>query len=213
MLLTLSASIPSLRPLQCPSKDVTCEQSSVAQVSFLYVGLYMLDVGAGGVYGTITALGGDQFDEGHEEERKQKSSFFNWFYQSIFTGSLISSTFSVDIQDNVSWGWGWGISNVALVVGTGFLILGAPWYRYHKPRRNPFTRISQVLVAAFRKRQVALVESKNLHEQPQGQHLEQQTDSVNNETPKIQHSDKFTYVIIPVHLCKRSTRLTFLLLS
>ncbi|CAM6093551.1 unnamed protein product [Calypogeia fissa] len=189
VLLTLSASLPSLRPQQCSSKDVTCEHSSVAQASFLYMGLYMLDVGAGGVYGTITALGGDQFDEGHEKERKQKSSFFNWFYQSIFTGSLIASTFSVYIQDNVSWGWGWGISNVALVVATGFLILGAPWYRYHKPRRNPLTRISQVLVAAFRKRQVELVESKNLHEEAQQQ--EQLHSTVDSKTPKIEHSDKF----------------------
>lgn len=196
VLLTLSASLPSLRPPQCPSKDVTCQQSSLAQHSFLYVGLYMLDVGAGGVYGTITALGGDQFDEGHEKERKQKSSFFNWFYQSIFTGSLIASTFSVYIQDNVSWGWGWGISNVALVLGTAFLLLGAPWYRYHTPRGNPLTRISQVLVAAFRKRRVVLGESNNLHEAQQQEHR-QATVTLDDRTPKILHSNKFTYVILP----------------
>ncbi|KAL2653960.1 hypothetical protein R1flu_022088 [Riccia fluitans] len=156
VLLTTSASVPSLHPPQCPSKDVNCRKATIGQVAFFYVSLYVMDLGAGGVYGTMTAFGADQFDEEDDKEKKQKNSFFNWFYQSIFTGSLIGSTFSVYIQDNVSWGLGWGMSVIALVVGFAFLLLGAPLYRYHKPGSNPLTRIWQVLVAAFRKRNVAL---------------------------------------------------------
>ncbi|XP_061376374.1 protein NRT1/ PTR FAMILY 5.2-like isoform X2 [Gastrolobium bilobum] len=46
-------------------------------------------------------MGADQFDEFEPKERSHKLSFFNWWFFSIFFGTLFSNTFLVYIQDKV----------------------------------------------------------------------------------------------------------------
>ncbi|MBA0849051.1 hypothetical protein Goshw_010653, partial [Gossypium schwendimanii] len=58
----------------------------------------------------------DQFDDSDETEKKQKSSFFNWFYFSINIGALVAYSVLVWIQTNIGWGWGFGIPAVAMAI-------------------------------------------------------------------------------------------------
>lgn len=68
------------------------------QFALMYGALYTIAVGTGGIKPNVSSFGADQFDDSNREERKQKQSFFNWFYFSINVGSLIAVTVIVKIQ-------------------------------------------------------------------------------------------------------------------
>ncbi|XP_076898893.1 protein NRT1/ PTR FAMILY 8.1-like [Bidens hawaiensis] len=157
-LLTLSASVPGLRP-SCVSKDV-CHATD-GQVAVAFAALYIVALGTGGIKPCVSSYGADQFDDSEEKEKKHKSSFFNWFYFSINIGALIASSVLVWIQDNVGWGWGFGIPAVAMAIAVGSFFSGTRLYRNQKPGGSPLTRICQVIVASWKKRGVSVPADKS----------------------------------------------------
>ncbi|CAI9106916.1 OLC1v1006163C1 [Oldenlandia corymbosa var. corymbosa] len=158
-LLTLSASIPGLKP-SCYEKDAC--HATVTQSSVNFIALYLIALGTGGIKPCVSSYGADQFDDTDEVEKKHKASFFNWFYFSINIGALIAASVLVYIQDNVSWAWGFGIPAVAMAIAVVSFFSGSRLYRNQKPGGSPITRICQVLVASFRKYNVAVPEDKSL---------------------------------------------------
>eukprot|EP00250_Pteridium_aquilinum_P015184 c22431_g1_i3 orf=782-2200(+) len=156
VVLTLSASLRSLRPPSCASSESTCITAHGVQLVVLYVGLYLIALGNGGIKPNVSSFGADQFDEHDSKEWKYMSSFFNWFYLIISIGSLISVTVFVYIQDNVGFAWGFGIPASIMAVAITVFIAGSSLYRYKLPSGSPLTRILQVVVAASRKRKVPL---------------------------------------------------------
>uniref|UniRef100_A0A7R9UH25 Major facilitator superfamily (MFS) profile domain-containing protein n=1 Tax=Pinguiococcus pyrenoidosus TaxID=172671 RepID=A0A7R9UH25_9STRA len=58
----------------------------------IYPGLYIIAFGTGGIKPNVSTFGADQFDDDNEQDKKEKESFFNWFYWSINLGALISYT-------------------------------------------------------------------------------------------------------------------------
>ncbi|GER28116.1 major facilitator superfamily protein, partial [Striga asiatica] len=158
-LLTLSASVPGLRPV-CRTKD-KCRATST-QTGICYLALYLVALGTGGIKPCVSSYGADQFDDTDEAEKKRKASFFNWFYFSINVGALIASSVLVYVQENVGWGWGFGVPAVAMAIAVGFFFSGTRLYRYQKPGGSPLTRICQVVVASLRKYQVEVPDDKSL---------------------------------------------------
>ncbi|KAK4407816.1 protein NRT1/ PTR FAMILY 8.1 [Sesamum angolense] len=158
-LLTLSASVPGLRP-KCYKKDECYATSSQTAVCFL--ALYLVALGTGGIKPCVSSYGADQFDDADEVEKGHKSSFFSWFYFSINIGALIASSILVWIQVNIGWGWGFGVPAVAMAIAVAFFFSGTRLYRYQKPGGSPLTRICQVLVASLRKYRVAVPGDKSL---------------------------------------------------
>ncbi|EYU45754.1 hypothetical protein ABFS82_14G072000 [Erythranthe guttata] len=158
-LLTLSASVPGLRPT-CHKKD-ECTATN-PQIAVCYVALYLVAFGTGGIKPCVSSYGADQFDDADEVEKGHKSSFFNWFYFSINIGALVASSVLVWIQVNIGWGWGFGVPAVAMAVAVGFFFSGTRLYRNQKPGGSPLTRLCQVVVASLRKRRVAVPEDKSL---------------------------------------------------
>lgn len=57
--------------------------------------------GTGGIKPNVSAFGADQFNEADPRDRREKESFFNWFYLAVNVGSLIASIVIVYIQDSV----------------------------------------------------------------------------------------------------------------
>lgn len=74
--------------------------SSVHPLHFalLYIALYTVALGTGGIKSNVSAFGADQFDEGNPDEMEQKKSFFNWFYFSVNVGSITAISIIVEIQ-------------------------------------------------------------------------------------------------------------------
>jgi solute carrier family 15 (peptide/histidine transporter), member 3/4 len=157
-LLTFSAIAPGLKP-SCDANG--CHPTS-GQTAALFIALYLIALGTGGIKPCVSSFGADQFDENDETERKKKSSFFNWFYFSINIGALIASSVLVWIQMNVGWGWGFGVPGVAMVIAIIFFFIGSRWYRLQIPGGSPLTRICQVIVAAFRKLGQQVPDDKSL---------------------------------------------------
>ncbi|KAL2240123.1 protein NRT1/ PTR FAMILY 8.1-like [Sesamum indicum] len=158
-LLTLSASVPGLRPT-CYKKDECYATNS--QTTVCTVALYLVALGFGGMKPCVSSYGADQFDDADEVEKGHKSSFFNWLYFSMNVGMLIGCSVPVWIQVNIGWGWGYGVSAVAMAIGVAFFFLGTRLYRYQKPGSNPLTRLCQVLVASLRKYRVEVPSDKSL---------------------------------------------------
>lgn len=90
-LLALTALVPQLSPHDGAAP-------TVGQLALLYSALYVVALGTGGIKPNVSAFGADQFDDKSREERREKQSFFNWFYFSINVGSLIACTVIVWIQ-------------------------------------------------------------------------------------------------------------------
>ncbi|PNX97938.1 peptide transporter PTR3-a-like protein [Trifolium pratense] len=102
-LLTLSVSLPSLRPPECDAGVAfeNCPKASPLQKGIFFLALYIIVLGTAGTKPNIATMGADQFDDFDPKEKSHKLSFFNWWYFSILIGVLFSTTFLVYIQDNI----------------------------------------------------------------------------------------------------------------
>ncbi|GMY18076.1 protein NRT1/ PTR FAMILY 8.3-like [Fagus crenata] len=148
--LTLSASVPGLRPTECVGS--VCPSATPAQYGVFFLGLYLIALGTGGIKPCVSSFGADQFDDTDPRERVKRGSFFNWFYFSINIGALISSSFLVWIQDNAGWGLGFGIPAIFMGIAIASFFSGTAIYRFQRPGGSPITRMCQVLAASFHKR-------------------------------------------------------------
>ncbi|XP_068324841.1 protein NRT1/ PTR FAMILY 5.4-like isoform X1 [Pyrus communis] len=120
--------------------------------AMFFVSLYLLAIGQGGHKPCVQTFAADQFDEDSPEEKKAKSSFFNWWYMGIVVGASTATLAVIYVQDNVGWAAGFGILTGAMVVALVLFLLGFKRYRKQGPLGSPFTKVVQVLVAAARKR-------------------------------------------------------------
>ncbi|KAF3330930.1 protein NRT1/ PTR FAMILY 4.6-like isoform X1 [Carex littledalei] len=165
-LLAIQAHYRSLHPPQC---DINKENNNCVQVHgfnfvLLNIGLYTVTFGEGCLRACISSLGGDQFDDDDTIEQRQKISFFNWYTFAISFGGFLGLIFVVWVENNK--GWDIGFALCALLVFTGLIVTacGFPFYRNQIPAGSPLTRILQVFVAAYRKRNLSLTDYKESEE-------------------------------------------------
>lgn len=70
LIMTSSTALPLLLPR-------SSDESSGVHRAAVYLGLYLVALGTGGIKPCATALGADQFDVADPAERVAKGSFFN----------------------------------------------------------------------------------------------------------------------------------------
>lgn len=145
VMLASSAFLPGLTP--DPDRYPTLIQNAA-----LYTSLYVIALGTGGIKPNVSAFGADQFDESHPSDRREKNSFFNWFYFSINLGSLLAVTVIVWIQENVSWAVGFAVPAVCMAIAVAVFIAGSGRYTHVAPSESPFSRVFNVIWAAWRAR-------------------------------------------------------------
>ena len=159
--LTISAVLPQFRPPPCnPNQE--CQQANTGQLGILYFSLLLAALGAGGIRPCVVAFGADQFDETDPKQKTKTWKFFNWYYFCMGASILVAVTVVVYIQDNIGWGWGLGIPTMAMFLSIIAFIIGYPMYRNLDPAGSPFTRLVQVCVAAFKKRNLHMVSDPKL---------------------------------------------------
>jgi peptide/histidine transporter 3/4 len=129
---------------------ITSSNMVLAQEFVLFLGLYMIAVGLGGLRPCLMSFAADQFDDGDPSERVHKGSFFNWYVFYTNCASLISRTGIVWVQDHYGWALGTTIPVAVLVVGLSCLVAASRTYRFQRTRGSPLTRVCQVIVAAIR---------------------------------------------------------------
>ncbi|KAF3782665.1 NRT1-PTR FAMILY 2-6 protein [Nymphaea thermarum] len=150
--MTLTAILQSLRPPPCTSLSNSCKPPSAFQYAILYVSLALVCVGIGGSRFTMATFGANQF-----EDPKRQETFINWFFVGFNVAMIMASTVVVFVQDTVGWAWGYGICLAANVINIVIFLIGKWHYKeVKKPQGSPFTGIARVVIAAIRKRKVAL---------------------------------------------------------
>ena len=125
-------------------------------MGILYVALYLIALGTGGLKSSVSGFGTDQFDEKDEKEKAQMAYFFNRFFFFISTGTLMAVTVLVYLQDEVGRSWAYGICSASMFVAVLIFLSGTKRYRYKKSLGSPIVQIFQVIVAAINKRKMEL---------------------------------------------------------
>lgn len=103
--------------------------------TFTMIGLALIALGSGGIKPCVSAFGGDQFKM--PEQIKQMTTFFSLFYFSINAGSLISTTVTPILREDVHcfgekecYSLAFGVPAVLMAVSIGkFCWLGYPYER------------------------------------------------------------------------------------
>ncbi|KAL4423412.1 hypothetical protein ABPG77_009990 [Micractinium sp. CCAP 211/92] len=143
VMLAASAWLPGLTP----SPD---EYASPLQNAALYTSLYVIALGTGGIKPNVSAFGADQFDEADPKDRKEKTSFFNWFYFFVNIGSLLAVTVIVWVQENISWAVGFAIPAACMALAIITFVAGSPLYTHVAPTESPLSRVFKVVWAAWK---------------------------------------------------------------
>ncbi|CAK9134313.1 unnamed protein product [Ilex paraguariensis] len=190
---TLTAGIPQLRPPTC-QEESHCLQPQMWQLGFLFTGLGLLVIGAGGIRPCNIAFGADQFDTTTEKGKAQLQSFFNWWYFSFTIALFIALTVVVYIQTNVSWVLGFAIPTACLAFSIFIFLLGRHFYIYKNPQGSIFVDMSKVITAALRKRRIILSPTcKYSFYDP----LNNESDSDSESDPKVAeltHTHRFKFL-------------------
>lgn len=167
VLLTMSVSVPLLKPQTCLDTDPDCSNTTAKwfQLASFYCSIYITAVGVGGTKVNMGALGANQFDDSVPSERAERVSFFNWWTFVISAGNLFSTVVIVYLQENVNWEVGYTVLTVSLAISMIIFWMGSPLYRHKLPSGSPFTKIARVFVASAMKWKVAVpVDPIELHE-------------------------------------------------
>ncbi|CAI9114952.1 OLC1v1015779C1 [Oldenlandia corymbosa var. corymbosa] len=152
-ILTLSAVLLSFNSSDCQDAGniIACSPPEI-QIIFFFFALYLVALAQGGHKPCVQAFGADQFDVQDPAECKAKSSFFNWWYFGMCSGTMIALSVLNYIQDNLSWGLGFGIPCIIMAVGLTVFLLGTTTYRFrvNSDETSPFIRIGRVFLRAGR---------------------------------------------------------------
>ncbi|XP_039125382.1 protein NRT1/ PTR FAMILY 6.1 [Dioscorea cayenensis subsp. rotundata] len=189
--ITLLASVSVFVPnqAQCDQLSIllgACEQPKSWQMLYLYTVLYITAFGAAGIRPCVSSFGADQFDEKSKDYKAHLDRFFNFFYLSVTIGVIVAFTMVVYIQMRYGWGSAFGSLAIAMGFSNAIFFLGTPLYRHRLPGGSPLTRVAQVLVAAFYKRNASFSSSSRigLYEVPGRK-------SAIKGSAKIEHTDDF----------------------
>ncbi|KAL8518822.1 hypothetical protein ACS0TY_009972 [Phlomoides rotata] len=153
--LTLIVWIRELHPPICNVSN-QCIGPTKIQFGVLALSLGLLSIGSAGIRPCSIPFGVDQFDSSTEEGRRGIASFFNWYYMSFTVVLIIALTLVVYIQTSVSWLLGLGAPTLLMLCSIILFFIGVKLYVYVKPEGSVFTGIVQVMVAAFKKRNLKL---------------------------------------------------------
>ncbi|KAI5076428.1 hypothetical protein GOP47_0008493 [Adiantum capillus-veneris] len=158
--LLLTAAIPSLRPLPCPSTSTEqtfsqCAHANKVQLLFLYLAFALLAIASGGIKPCAYPFGADQFVQDTREGKESFQSYSNWFFFGIYLSVVLSATIVAYVQQNVSWALGFAIPTIIMAISILVLVVGTPFYRYEVPSGSPLKELARVSVAAFRKRKLS----------------------------------------------------------
>ncbi|XP_024019291.1 protein NRT1/ PTR FAMILY 6.2 [Morus notabilis] len=154
--LAISTKLPQLQPPACDTASgKNCKPANGFQMGILYLALYLIALGTGGLKSSVSGFGSDQFDEKDEKEKAQMAYFFQRFFLFISVGTLMAVTVLVYIQDEVGRSWAYGICSVSMLISIIVFLCGTKRYRYKKCMGSPIVQIFQVIAAAFKKRNMS----------------------------------------------------------
>ncbi|KAM0878223.1 hypothetical protein ACQ4PT_035022 [Festuca glaucescens] len=194
--LIVSVLVPSLRPGPCSPLATPCRRANGLQLAVLYISLLFTSLGSGGIRPCVVSFGADQFDQhkeqraeagGAEAEAARQRQYFNLYFFTMGIAVLLALTVVVYIQENVGWGWGFGIPAIAMFVSILVFVVGYPLYVRLKPGGSPFTRLAQVVAAAYKKRAATVPEDPGMLYQ------DKDLDALISTNGRLLHTNQLTF--------------------
>lgn len=114
------------------------------------LGLGLIAVGSGGIKPCVAAFGGDQFKI--PEQAKQLALFFSLFYFSINLGSLISTTVTPILREDVKcfddddcFSLAFGVPGALMIISIFIFLIGKFLYVMKPPTGNMFVKVYQCI--------------------------------------------------------------------
>lgn len=153
--MTATAAISELRPPHCKDQQ-NCIHPHKLQLTFLFISLALISIGAGGIRPCNIAFGADQFDNKTDKGKAQLETFFNLWYLSFTVALILALVVVVYIQTNISWLIGFAIPTACLVISITIFLIGRHTYICSSPQGTMFKDMAKVIVSSIRKRKVSL---------------------------------------------------------
>lgn len=154
LLFWLTAMIPQLSPF-CDQITKSCNSPTTAQLSFLYISLGLMAIGAGGVRASSLAFGMDQLGS-KDKNAGLTESYFNWTYAFTLVAVLIGMTILVYLQDNLGWKVGFGVPLVLMFISMVSFFSGSSFYVKLQAKGNVISNCAQVVVASSKNKHLSL---------------------------------------------------------
>ncbi|GJY16808.1 proton-dependent oligopeptide transporter family protein, partial [Tanacetum coccineum] len=159
LVLTLTAGVTTLHPPHCV--DSLCVGPTSWKMAFLLSGFGFLIIGASGIRPCNLAFGVDQINSNTESGQSGIASFFNCYYFTYTFAVMVSlSTCKQMSTDN--WALGLAIPTFLMFLSCAVFFIGTRIYVIELPDGSHLTSIFQVLVATFKKRDLAVPEEPTL---------------------------------------------------
>ncbi|MED6155611.1 hypothetical protein PIB30_006784 [Stylosanthes scabra] len=155
----LTTWVPHIHPTPCSIEQQlngVCKGHTTLQLTVLLIGLFLLSIGTGGIRPCSIPFAIDQFDLTTVDGRRGTTRFFNVYYTTQTLIMLLNQTLLVYIMDSVSWTLGYGLPVMFMLVSIFVFFAGTRVYDFVQPQGSIFSKISQVIVAAVRKRRLCL---------------------------------------------------------
>ncbi|CAD6333829.1 unnamed protein product [Miscanthus lutarioriparius] len=167
-------------------------------LALLYLSLLCTSLGSGGIRPCVVAFGADQFEQQKQQqdssaaeaakaEAERKRRYFNLYFFTMGFAVLLALTVVVYIQENVGWGWGFGIPAIGMFISIVVFLVGYPLYVLLRPGGSPFTRLVQVVAAAFKKRHAAVPEDPGLL------YKDKELDALISTNGRLLHTNQLTF--------------------
>lgn len=114
------------------------------------IGLCLIAVGTGGIKPCVSAFGGDQFKL--PEQAKQIATFFSLFYFAINAGSLLSTSITPILRENVQcfgdkdcYSLAFGVPGILMVLSLAVFLFGKKLYIIKKPAGNMVVLVTKCI--------------------------------------------------------------------
>ncbi|MED6155610.1 hypothetical protein PIB30_006783 [Stylosanthes scabra] len=157
VVIMLTTWVPHIHPRPCSLEQQAmgeCKAHTSLQLGTLIFGLIWLSIGTGGIRPCSIPFAVDQFDSTTLEGRQGTARFFNVYYTTQTLIMLFNQTLLVYLQTNVSWTLGYALPVLFMSISIIVFLCGSKVYAFVKPEGSIFSKVAQVIVAAFRKRRL-----------------------------------------------------------
>ena len=124
----------------------------------IFLAMYTIAMGAGGIKPNVSTMGADQFDPHYEQDQKEAAQFFSYFYWSINLGALVAYSlvayicqYGLPFLGGQKWGFfvGYLIPTVMMAAGVLIFISGSKRYKHVKPRGSMLSMAVGILYEAL----------------------------------------------------------------
>lgn len=122
--------------------------------TFTILGLFLIALGSGGIKPCVSAFGGEQFKM--PQQAAQLAVFFSLFYFSVNAGSLISTTVTPFLREDVScfgvddcFPLAFGVPAALMFISILIFVGGKALYKILPHQGNMLVKVFQCIVVSF----------------------------------------------------------------